>query len=190
MKRAIFFLAVIALAFSVQGQKKIQEVKEVNFYGVDFSEARTFGVTETPLQIKTAISNINTLFIYEQDKYDINRLMGKRVGIFYLDDTDDNNKEMDENEMASNTPTNPLSEDKIQAIVNGLSCEKNDKVGLVFIAETLNKPEGMATFHVVFFDEATKEIIYRQKATGAAGGFGIRNYWAKSVYNIMKRWKY
>ena len=190
MKRIIFLFTVVALAFPVQGQKNIRDVEEINFYGVDFSKVKIYGAMETPSHMKSGLYDISMLFITEQGKYDITHFMGKQVAGFYLENVNENNRNMDETAMISGSPQNPMDQEEIEEIINRLSNGQNDNVGLVFIAETLNRARGNGTFHVVFFDEATKEIIYRKKATGKSGGLGTRNYWAKSVYNILKNWKY
>jgi hypothetical protein len=83
-----------------------------------------------------------------------------------------------------------ITEAGILEIISSLSTENNGAAGLVFIAETLSKTNQSGTFHVVFFDEATKQIIYSRKVTGKAGGFGVRNYWAASIYSILKKWNW
>jgi hypothetical protein len=63
-------------------------------------------------------------------------------------------------------------------------------MGLVFVAENLNKITQMGSYWVCFFDLGTKEIIDMQLKTGKAAGFGFRNYWAGSAFNVMKNWSY
>ncbi|MBP3717642.1 MAG: hypothetical protein J6I79_09135 [Paludibacteraceae bacterium] len=36
------------------------------------------------------------------------------------------------------------------------------------------------------FHIATREIVEKWEAEGEPGGFGLRNYWAKSVYNTLR----
>ena len=42
---------------------------------------------------------------------------------------------------------------------------------------------------MVFFDIKSRNIVSSFKLTGAASGFGLRNYWAGSVYDAMKKVK-
>jgi hypothetical protein len=47
----------------------------------------------------------------------------------------------------------------------------------------------MAFGYIVFFDVATKEVLYFHKLIGDAKGFGFRNYWAGGIHNWMKHTK-
>ena len=39
----------------------------------------------------------------------------------------------------------------------------------------------------MLFDPATQEVILQMDMAGKPGGFGLRNYWAGSVYNALKK---
>ena len=43
------------------------------------------------------------------------------------------------------------------------------------------------TYEVVFFNTETKEIIEEWITDGKARGFGLRNYWAGSIYSALKK---
>jgi len=43
---------------------------------------------------------------------------------------------------------------------------------------------------LIAFDIATRKILSKREVSGKAGGFGLRNYWAGSVYNIIKKEMY
>ena len=57
--------------------------------------------------------------------------------------------------------------------------------GLVIIAKLLNKAEAYGSYQVVFFNTDTKEIIQDWATGGKARGFGLRNYWAGSIYKVI-----
>ena len=58
-------------------------------------------------------------------------------------------------------------------------------LGLVYVVEALNKTEEKAVVHVVFFDVASKEILWTKEYTEKPRGFGFRNYWAGAFYKTM-----
>ena len=57
---------------------------------------------------------------------------------------------------------------------------------MIFIATNLDKRMGKGTYVVVCFDIATRDILFRQEITTSAGGFGLRNYWANTVEDIIE----
>ena len=63
---------------------------------------------------------------------------------------------------------------------------QTEGVGVVLVAKLLNKPMSKATYELITFDISTREILSKREVSGKAGGFGLRNYWAGSVYNIIK----
>jgi len=188
MKKFILFL-IVCFSLNTFAQGDITSVKNVNFYGVDFSCANLFGLSESPDAIKSGIEKINQLFITEKKKYDISKYFKKDVIFYCLESTDKNNENFSANKLSSRNEYIELDDSEIQKIINTLSCDSGG-YGLVLIAENLNKSDKKATYLVVFFDENTKEIIYSKRASGKPGGFGIRNYWAGSIYNLIKNWKY
>lgn len=64
-------------------------------------------------------------------------------------------------------------------------------VGCVLIAEIYDKTPNAerAVYHVTFFDLKTSEVLHVEKVTTKPGGFGVRNYWAATVYDVMKQIK-
>jgi hypothetical protein len=83
---------------------------------------------------------------------------------------------------------NRLTEDSIASIV---SHYKNGKTGtgLIFVIDNFDKPAAEGVMYVTFFDTATGKMLWTKKLKGAPGGFGIRNYWARSVYNVLEKCK-
>jgi hypothetical protein len=52
--------------------------------------------------------------------------------------------------------------------------------------EKFVKLEEAGYMWVVFFDLSNKNILLMENMTGKAGGFGWRNYWARSFYTVLK----
>ena len=184
--KKIILLAVIFVSASTFA-KDIASISEVKFYGVDFSRANLFGMEESPEAVRMGLKRINNLFLAERNKYNVSERVKKKIAKHCFDATDENNEKMKVE--FSSAPYVELSDERIGEALAGQSCG-NDGTGLVIIAETLNKPDEKAIYRIVFFDENTKEIIHSKRVVGNVGGFGIRNYWAKSVLGALKNWKH
>lgn len=193
MKKAILLLLICICAISpafTQENNDIKSVKEVVFYGIDFSKVKFFGVKETPLQLKYGLCQINDFFTTEAKKYNIPKYMKKDVIAYSLKQNQKINEAIDEEQLIGDSNKNNISENDIRQIVNNLSYGDNDQTGLVFVAEMLDKASAIGTYQVIFFDEATKEVLYKKTVSGKAGGFGVRNYWARSIFEVLRNWKY
>ena len=67
----------------------------------------------------------------------------------------------------------------------------------MFIMESMNKASAQASMYVTFIDLASGKVLLTERMTAKAAGFGFRNYWAKTVYEVLddikkskyKEWK-
>ncbi len=65
---------------------------------------------------------------------------------------------------------------------------KNDKgLGLVFIMDRLVKAQETACMYVVFFDIASRKVVFSERVCSGAGGMGFRNYWFRPVKDAVKK---
>ena len=65
---------------------------------------------------------------------------------------------------------------------------------MVFVVDLLDKNAVNASMWVTFFSLSTKKVIFTEQLAGEAGGFGLRNYWARPFAEVIgsiksKEWK-
>jgi len=177
-------LMIAAIVTSANAQKTakkkspIANIESFSFYGIDYSQGRVFGASDEPEKLKKAFGDINMLFVNEADKYDLTKLTGKKVNKTDIMAVSDANK---------NIPA-----DNVKTLDGNFSIKISDDdsgVGFVMIAQLLNKATEVVSYQMVFFDVKTRNIVTRFTLTGEAGGFGLRNYWAGSAYDALKKVK-
>ena len=181
MRKYLFLLTFIfALSFSAHAQND----NSVYFYGVDFSDVKVIAAVESEQDFATAFSGINLLLINEQDKYDFSRVMHKRLHVY-----PDNMIEESLSNDYSNMKVYRYQDNEIDinAKVKSYKLSQESGQGLVLIAQYLDKTHGTASYIAVLFDIATRQVISHNKLISKAGGFGLRNYWARTVYNLTLR---
>lgn len=186
MKKIILFLS-LATALLSYGQNN--NISEVTFYGVDFSMVKVFGADESGAQFKNAFNGINKLFITEPKKYNIPKYMGVRVNEILQDAVNGKNDEINISKLHTTVSYNIATDDMIQEVVDKFPVEDENGAGLIFIAEFLDKVNNQGYYKVVFFDKHTKEILKIKSGKGKAKGSGLRNFWAGSIYDMMKKMK-
>jgi hypothetical protein len=76
----------------------------------------------------------------------------------------------------------------VKGVIAKYDTKGKSGLGLIFVAENLHKVTQTGSYYVVFFDQETKEIVDAKQYVAKAVGIGFRNYWAGSIYNIMKIW--
>ena len=165
MKKLILFLFLSTSLFCFgQGKSALKDIQSIKFYGVDYSQVKIFGADESPAQqLKKEVTEIS------------------------LDAVNQVNENIDLTELMTAKREYTLSKEQIKAAINALPIQKTPGVGMVFIAQFLDKSNNRGTYEVVFFNTETKEIIEEWITDGKARGFGLRNYWAGSIYSALKK---
>ena len=190
--KKIVLLFIVAFAFSFAAQSQytkadVFKVSEITFYGLDFSNVRLVGSEgfTDPYAIKNQFfKSWNNLFIAEPDKYNLAEVFGKSNVTINLDIVTERNEMPAPGELVIDEPYS-FGEEVVSDIIAEYDTGE-EGIGLVFIIESFNKIDEMGYMWVTFFDMSTGEVLFAKHMAGDAGGFGLRNYWAKSYYNVMK----
>lgn len=188
MKRIIFtiFLAVLAISGNARSKDKhVSEVDAYTFYGVNFAKCHTYGWGEDPNATIKALADINNLFIQEMNKYDLEKYLKKHVKNMDVSVSIKQTLAKDPTTIETFDSQTRIPLDTIKSVLQGLELKDTTGYGLMIFGDFLSKKDKAGTYAYVFFDISTREIVEMWGSTGEAGGFGFRNYWAKSVYNSM-----
>lgn len=197
MKRIDAFLWLLAITIMGLSQPVYsQTTKEVfnsetpiTYLGIDFTQARLIndaGASATDLKEKH-FPGINQVVVNEPKKYDLVKAF-KRPITNDISVTEKANSTIDAEKIKSSNSSDEgrLSATDIQKVVNQYELAGKKGTGLVFIMEGLNKPGAKGSMYVTFIDMATRKVIFTERMTGKAGGFGYKNYWAKSVFEVLE----
>lgn len=179
MKRLLFMLLC---TFSIT-MLNAQNNEKIYVYGIDYSYAKVYAADESVEQFAKAFEGINMLIITEPDKYDFSRIIDKRVDVV-IEPMLKVVTSADYTNLKSLNST--YEEPKYSEIVKDYNVPQTEGIGLVLIAKLLNKPMGKGIYELITFDISTREILSKREVSGKTGGFGLRNYWAGSIYNVIK----
>jgi len=201
MKKILFAILLSLMVVSAPSQTAPDLFRydvPVTWLGIDFSHVRLIGNfsefqefgEKSPVEIVTDyFPKWNRIVLDEREKYDI-RGMLRRMDISYdIDMIMNQNYRTDPDSIWWYTARRFTAED-IQAFVDGYDLGGKEGIGILFIAECLDKSYEEAWFHFVAINMKTGEILLQQRLRGEPGGFGLRNYWANSVYRVIKDIKY
>ena len=170
-----------------------------SFYwlGIDFSHVKIIGNfaqfaeagAVDAYQIKTQYFPAwNNLILSEPEKYDIKGMFKLNELVIDIEMIAKLNAETDVNGMeTANSPN--YTRENIQSFVDGYNTTGKSGIGIVFLAESLDKNTPEAWFHIVAMNTTSKEVLIWERIKAKPGGFGVRNYWAGAVYNIIKEAK-
>ncbi len=172
----------------------MQTEYQYTWLGIDFSHAKFIGDfanfgdagEKGPVAIKDEyFDRWNNLILNESTKYNVAGMVRKE-DIEYETSTVESINAGTVVEDMEDKPVE-LSKSDVQKFVNSYEFETKEGIGMFFVCEYMNKIKAEAVYHVVIMRMDTKEILLHSRETGAAGGFGLRNYWAKTYYNVIEQ---
>lgn len=180
-----------------------QPAPKMNFYGVDFTLVKTFGVKEDPGKTALAFEAINKLIVTETKKYqygnffrkyirqiaqttDLGRIESLGFDNVNIDEAIYKARVMDEAGMPTYNKAFKIDDSDLTRLIKSFNTGSDTGYGVLYVAELLNKEDGIGNFIAVFFDVRTKKVIFADRVSGKAGGFGLRNYWASPLEKIFK----
>lgn len=191
MKRIAAILSAIVLgciSSSAQNPSQLEGIGDFTFFGVDFSHVKVFAAEETPSEFVKAFEGINNLFLTEPDKYIalLEQRLDRRVSCVDISPAVEQLQKIDMENLKTLRTVGNFTGEEITRMVCDLPIDEDlSGTGLVILANCIDKsgPEGHYVF--VFFDIDTRDIITAWNSYGEARGFGLRNYWARSVYKAI-----
>lgn len=163
----------------------------ITYLGIDFSNAKCYG-EGTRFDAADITLRINDLLRNEYEKYNLGEALKKNSVNTKFDLTEKLNANIkDDNFFTYNeSDLNKLDEAAIQKIVSKYNLSGYDKgLGIVFIVDNLNKSTVEEVVWVTFFNMNNKKVVFTEKVIAKAAGFGLRNYWARPFYDIIKNIK-
>lgn len=180
---SILFVSVFAHAQNKEAQKSFNDIY---FFGVDYSKVKVLGSIESPAQFKSAFMEINDLFYNEEKKYNVTKYFRKVVVSNSFSAVINRIGAMSEEEIKSSDPDYEISRSTLEDMIKTLPVKETEGVGLVIIAEKLDKSQLKGYYHIVYFDIKTRDLIDTWRANGKPRGFGVRNFWAGSILKAIQ----
>lgn len=184
MKRIIFVFVAFLTVWSGRAQSLSEMPKPLRVYGVDFSLVKIYGAAESSFEFADAFQRINMLLLSEPEKYNFERFLHCPVATVDIKSVRQNNASGDY--AAQFDREIRIGEAELQTLVNGYDFDATEGTGVILVALLLDKTQAKAAYDVVFFDIPTRKLLAVHRMSGKAGGFGLRNYWARSVYEVLK----
>ena len=186
-------LVLLAVSQAVFAQTTFKdffnEQTPLTYLGVDFTDVKIAGQTDFDIKdLKDRhFSTINNLVLSEAKKYDMSKFFHRSNVLTDISLAEAHNSKIDADKIKSpgGDDENRFTEASIAKLVKGYSFGGKKGIGVLLIAESLSKIKVAGTIHVVFIDMSNSKVLYTEKFMEKAGGIGLRNYYAKVVYNTL-----
>lgn len=194
-----FFIAFWLLALTVcslHAQTKSDVFKNestITWLGIDFSKAKLIGDRDkysTDDDIKRFMMSLNELMMNEYEKFNVTKALDRTSLEKAINITEDHNAKLDVTGMATlDEKPATLTDKDVQQIISKYKFESLKGIGLMINVETMSKLAVMGTYWVTFVNMDTKEVLFTEKMSAPPKGFGVRNYWAGSIYEVLNKIK-
>jgi len=188
MKQSLFLTSafLVAMAMNAQSFKSIYNKSAKTWLGIDYTATKfigSVGFTE-PTELPNYTEKWNGFVIIEPSKYNLEKaFISQKVGID-LDQANARNAKID-------GPANiqdkdyTMSSEEAEQIALTYDYTGIDGVAMMLVAESYDKRDQKGNYWLVIVDAQTKTVIYIKRYSGKAAGFGFRNYWARSFYEVL-----
>ena len=193
----LFILAVFTIQLKAQTTKVLFTTPEITWYGLDFSKSIFIGSfaafgdagLKTGQQLKDQyFKGWNDLIIRENEKYNFKTAYNKTTVPYDLSIVSERNESVNADKLFSekSSDKNLLTKEDIASMVKDYKTLKKG-LGLVYIVDNFDKPATEGVIWVTFFDSESKNILYTEKFVGTPKGFGIKNFWAGAILEVIKK---
>lgn len=200
--KKVFLLAALIFSVGVFAQEKADVFNDntpVTWLGLDFSQLKFIGdaaqwqdageITNSQMRDKY-FPAWNSLFVNEKDRYKVADAIRRTEVAYAIDVTEKANNSLKGNFFESDANKYQLlDEQKVAALVKKYDFKGKAGVGMMFFVEGMSKGREQASMWVTFVDMKSKTVLLTKRVEGKSGGFGFRNYWAKTFVNVLKEIK-
>ena len=184
------FSAILSISSFAQSAKEvINNDIPIEFFGIDYTLAKGIELKATSGEIiNKYLPSINSLFIKEPRKYNVEKAFNKTKVNIDLGNVNRLNALIDTNkfQVKSLSDVQPISLSDIEKEIKEYNLSGKQGTGLVIFAIILDKPSINATYKYVYFSIPDGKILASGELKGRAAGFGFRNFWASTIYNSFK----
>jgi len=193
MKFIALFL-LWGISSSAQTAKNIFDTTTpITYLGIDFTLAKVIGELTDATEIRDReFPAINNLVITQPAKYNIAEALRRSSGISNdLGQANARNKSIPVQQIKSYAPGdfNRLTANNINKLVSAYDLSGKSGIGMLLVVEGMSKTQKAANIFVTFINMTNKQVLLTERVTGNGGGFGFRNYWAKTIEDVLNKIK-
>ncbi len=184
----LFFISFVSFA-QEQPDPSIYPPQTFVWCGIDFSKAKFIGSDgfTNPQDIQSRFFHSwNNLMLSEQEKYNFRAAYSKPNQVNDFSVVNRRNQLPEASELVINQDYT-FEEGTVESVISDYDLtEQKEGLGIVYVVESFNKLTNLSHIHVVFFDVASKNILWNARYTTRPGGFGLRNYWARAILETIE----
>lgn len=191
---SVMLIALLALCIVTTNAQTIQDVfkaeTNLTWLGIDFSGVKILGHTDIEVEdfANRQFAGINELVLNEPKKFDLPKAFHKATVTTDLSIVKAKNKGLDPDKIksANDADRTRFTNATIEKMVKGYDFGGKKGVGVVILMESMSKTAERSSMYITFINMSNGKVIHTERIEEKVGGFGLRNYYAKSIYEMLK----
>jgi hypothetical protein len=190
----LMLMMTVVLASAQDKSMLLNTAIDVTWLGHDYTGAKFIGDRErfgSQSDVRHLIEAWNGILVTENDKYNPGTAIGRKKLELAIDIAKEHNENLELIDLFSDKKGDyqHLTETDVAQIISSYDFKGKSGVGLIYVVDSYSKFEEAAAIWVTFVDMGSNKVIYTERMNGKAGGFGMRNYWARSTYEVNEQLK-
>jgi hypothetical protein len=177
-------------SFAQTFQDYFKPETKVTWLGIDFTDVKVIGHTDIDLEDLAArqFQGINELVLAEPKKFELDKAFHKENVESDLSLVKAKNKSVTDSQIKSDNDADlaRFSSATIDKMVKGYDFGSKKGIGVIFFMEGMSKKKERSYIWVTFIDMPSKKVLYTERMEEKVGGFGLRNYYAHSIYEALE----
>jgi hypothetical protein len=179
----LFSVIICTLVLSAQDPKPVFGAPTVVWYGMDFTKAKMIGLKdESPHTIRdTYFKDWNGITV----NMDLGPTFHKTTVAKDIKGVSHNNNNRETDALLADADVDFTKEqiaEQVKALPAG---EQRKGLAVVFIVQSFNKTTETATVHVVYFDIASRVVLWSKKVTAKSGSGNTSKAWTTALKTIL-----
>ena len=202
MKNRVLLLLIFAcitnLNLSAQKKYTIADVfteKKMVWYGLDFTRCKFIGqasihgkFNKTPdYVVKHYFKDWNMIPLKEGQKYDIGKSFEKDYIYFDIDSVLARGQRYNSDSLIAFSNVYRLNTIAFPEIIKSFNGIATEGIGVIYLVESYNSIEEIATYYCIVFDVTSKNILLQEKITGRPQGGSVKTYWAGAFHEALEK---
>lgn len=202
MKKAFILLFILVSQFNINllAQKTYTSAdvfteKKMVWYGLDFTRCKFIGQPsihgnfyKTPdYVVKHFFKDWNMIPLKEGQKYDIGKSFDKDYIYFDIDSVLARGARYKSDSLIAFSNAYTLNTATFPDIIKSFNGIATEGIGVIYLVESYNSIEEIATYYCIVFDVASKNILLQEKITGRPQGGSVKTYWAGAFHEALEK---
>jgi len=199
MKFKILLIIALPLFLNNVFSQKIDDLfdskteTKITWLGIDYSHVQLIGDfsqfggagSNTAEKIRDVYFPAWNDFVYkEAAKYNVKKMLRHSDLQIDLDMIAKINENADVDKLET-TKSIEFTEELLKSFIDDYKVSEIEGLGVLFITEYMNKNKQNAVYHYIVINNKTKELLLHERINGKCGGFGLKNFWARTFYNAF-----